>query len=86
VYQVDEDRDGTVDYNFDRPDFDVRDLSSPWWCAGSTGRLAALPGLVPGPRGRASPGGLRLGPGMREAFGGKSTTCFLIKFSKWFSL
>jgi hypothetical protein len=88
VYRVDEDRDGSVDYSFDRPDFDVRDFNSTlvvrWeYRPGSQIYLVWSQAREDD---ALDPGGLRFGPGMREAFGGKSHDVFLVKFSKWFSL
>ena len=87
VYEVDEDRDGTVDYSFDRPDFDFRDFNSTlvvrWeyspgsqvYVVWSQARNDEL--LRPGP--------LRLGREYGSLFDAPAHNVFLIKFSRWFS-
>jgi hypothetical protein len=87
VYEVDENRDGKVDYSFDRPDFDFRDFNSTlvlrWeyrpgsqlYVVWSQARSEEL--LRPGP--------LRLGSEYRSLFDAPPHDIFLVKFSKWFS-
>jgi hypothetical protein len=87
VYRVDENRDGAVDYSFDRPDFDVRELNSTlvvrWeYRPGSQLYLvwsqARNDDLL-------QPGGVGLGRGIADAFRAHAHDVFLIKFTKWFS-
>ena len=87
VYEVDENRDGEVDYRFDRPDFDFRDFNSTlvlrweyqpgseFYVVWSQARSEEL--LRPGP--------LRVGGAYRSLFDAPPHDVFLIKFSKWFA-
>jgi uncharacterized protein DUF5916/cellulose/xylan binding protein with CBM9 domain len=87
VYQVDENRDGVVDYRFDRPDFDVREFNSNLVVRWEY-RPGSLVYLV-WSQGR-SDGALALGDfavarGLRDIFRVHPHDVFLIKFSRWFS-
>ena len=87
VYEVDENRDGEVDYRFDRPDFDFRDFNSTmvlrWeyrpgselYVVWSQARSEEL--LRPGP--------LRVGDAYRRLFEAPPHDIFLVKFSKRFA-
>jgi hypothetical protein len=88
VYHVDEDRDGSVDYSFDRPDFDVRELNTTlvvrWEYR--PGSLLYLVWSQARDDDLLQPGGVGFSRGIGDAFRAHAHDVFLIKFSKWFSL
>jgi hypothetical protein len=88
AYDVDEDSNGSVDYSFDRPDFDSREFNSTlvlrWeyrpgsllyvvWSQARSDDALRPEQLVPG-------------RGMRQVFEAPPHNVFLVKFSKWFSM
>jgi hypothetical protein len=88
VIDVDEDRDGRVDYSFDRPDFDFREFRSTlvarWeYRPGSQVFLVWSQGRVEEALAGDRPG---FGRGVRQLFEAPAHDVFLVKFSKWFSL
>lgn len=86
-YVVDENADGTEDYRFDRPDFDVREFNSNlvlrWeYSAGSTLFLVWSQSRF----GFDRRGRLDVGGGLDRLFSEEGRNVFLVKFSKWLSL
>ncbi len=86
-YLVDEDDDGTDDYSFDRPDFDVRDFNSNlvlrWeYAAGSTLFVVWSHQRA----GSDRRGELSLRNDLDALFADDAQNVFLVKFSKWLSL
>ena len=88
VYDVDENRDGRVDYSFDRPDFDSREFNSTLVL-----RWEYRPGsllYVVWSQARSDdalrPESLLPGRGVRQVFDAPPHNVFLVKFSKWFSM
>jgi hypothetical protein len=88
AYEVDENRDGTVDYSFDRPDFDARFLN-----ANMVIRWEYTPGstvFLVWSQSRQNTDLLNLdgdfGQGLDDLFATQPEDVILIKFSKWFSL
>lgn len=87
VYYVDENGDGTDDYSFDRPDFDVRDFNSNlvlrWeYSPGSTIYLVWSQSRT----GFDQRGNLDVGHDLEQVFADEARNVFLIKFSKWLSI
>ena len=87
VYEVDENRDGEVDFTFGRPDFDVRDFNSNlvlrWeYSAGSTLFLVWSQNRF----GSSSRGRLDVGRDLDQLFADDARNVFLLKFSKWLSI
>jgi hypothetical protein len=87
VYEVDENRDGKVDYRFDRPDFDFRDFNSTLVLRWEYRPGSQLYVVWSQARSEESlrPGPLRLGAEYRSLFDAPPHDIFLVKFSKWFS-
>lgn len=86
-YSIDEDTDGTTDYNFSSPDFNFRQFRSNlvvrWeYLPGSTLFLVWSQGRT----GSAANGSFDYGKDMKELFGVQPHNVFLIKFSYWFSI
>lgn len=87
LYEIDEDRNGTVDYSFDNPDFNFRQFRSNlvirWeYLPGSTLFLVWSQGRTSS----ASDGSFAYRDDIKELFGVKPHDVFLLKFSYWFSL
>lgn len=86
-YAVDEDGDGTADYAFGRPDFNVRDFNSNlvvrWeYDAGSTLYLVWSQGRSD----VVDQGGFDLADDLDALFGRHPRNTFLVKVNRWFSL
>lgn len=86
-YDVDEDGDGTADYAFGRPDFNVRDFNSNlvvrWeYDPGSTIYLVWSQGRSD----VIDQGAFDLGDDLDALFGTHPRNTFLVKVNKWFSL
>ncbi|MBK7670153.1 MAG: hypothetical protein IPJ24_02010 [bacterium] len=86
-YDVDEDGDGTADYSFARPDFNVRDFNSNlvvrWeYDPGSTLFLVWSQGRSD----FIDNGRFSLNDDLDALFGTHPRNVFLVKFNKWFSL
>ena len=86
-YRIDEDGDGSADYQFDRPDFNYREFNSNlvirWeYAAGSTLFLVWSQG-----REDSAPNGrFAFGNDLQDLFRSDARNIFLIKVSRWFSL
>jgi hypothetical protein len=84
---VDENGDGTIDYRFDNPDFNIRDFNS-----NLVTRWEFQPGSVlflvwSQARGGFTPNGrFAAGEDLEELFDTHPHNVFLVKVSKWFSL
>jgi hypothetical protein len=86
-YAVDEEADGTVDYYFDRPDFNFRQFRSNLVIRWEYNPGSAL--FLVWSQGRtsnASEGAFSYGNDMKELFDVKPHNIFLVKFSYWFAL
>lgn len=86
-YEVDEDGDGTADYAFNRPDFNVRDFNSNlvvrWeYALGSTLYVVWSQGRTD----FTDDGRFHVGDDLDALFGTYPRNVFLVKFNKWFSL
>jgi hypothetical protein len=87
VYRVDEDADGTADYSFDDPAFNVRDFNS-----NLVARWEFNPGSVlfvvwnQSRSGFAPRGLFDAGDDLNALFDAPGHNIFLVKLSKWFSL
>jgi hypothetical protein len=89
AYRVDEDADGTVDYSFDRPDFDVRDFNSTLvvrWEYRPGSQVFVVWSQAREDDTTLGGRGLDFGRGLRDIFRTHPHDVFLIKFSRWFSL
>jgi hypothetical protein len=86
-YEVDEDGDGTADYAFSRPDFNVRDFNSNlvvrWeYALGSTLYVVWSQGRTD----FTDDGRFHVGDDLDALFGTYPRNVFLVKINKWFSL
>ncbi len=87
VVSADEDRDGAVDYRFDRPDFDFREFNSTLVARWEyrPGSLLYLIWSQARTEQALRENGTSVGPSLRALFNAYPHDVFLIKFTHWFS-